>query len=157
MGKLVVPSDISLLEEKQTVGRRRLTVLERLGLMTMAPMVHWNYTKNDKHDMRQVLQRQYDLSRSDPATDIVVRRQESIRKRVVAHNGVWAGVAVSTLLGHYSLRRYDYKTKLIVLPFLAYGGSWLGRFIANGLTGRWSEWGRDRALGALPPKAFFEG
>lgn len=96
-----VPSDISLLEEQQTVGKRRLRLLERLGLMLMPPMFHWNYTKIDKEDMRKILQRQYagthrgypsgggsgggsgGQGNADPATDIVLRRQESIRKRVL--------------------------------------------------------------------------
>ena len=70
--------------------------------------------------------------------------------QVVAQNGVWVGGLLSPLLIHFSLRHYDLKTKLIVLPFAAYGGSILGRCIAGGLVGRWSEWGRDRALGSIP-------
>ncbi|PHJ15698.1 integral membrane duf56 family protein [Cystoisospora suis] len=145
--------------------------------MLMPPMFHWNYTKIDKEDMRKILQRQYAVTHrgyqstsggalggkgggpqatADPATDIVSRRQESIRKRVVAHNGLWAGVVLSTLFCHMSIRHYDYKTKLILLPFTAYGGSWIGRWVGDGLTGRWSEWGRDRALGQLPARVYFQ-
>lgn len=75
--------------------------------------------------------------------------------QVVAQNGVWMGAAVATGIVHYSMRHYDYKAKLIALPFIAYGGSWLGRWLGGGLVGRWKEWGRDRALGELPARVVY--
>ncbi|KAL8425240.1 hypothetical protein Efla_002306 [Eimeria flavescens] len=150
-----VPSDITLLEAQQQTAPRRLRFLERSGLWGVPPMYHLNYSKLDRQGMRAVLSRSYDPDSPDAATDICRRRQESIRKRVVAQNGVWVGAFLSTALVHYSMRQYDYKSKLIALPFIAYGGSWLGRWIAGGLTGRWKEWGRDRALGELPARVIY--
>lgn len=155
MAKVVVPSDITLLEAQQQTAPRRLRFLERCGLWGVPPTYHVNYTKLDKEGMRAVLSRAYDPVCPDAATDICRRRQESIRKRVVAQNGVWVGAAAATVIVHYSLRHYDYKTKLIALPFVAYGGSWLGRWVAGGLVGRWKEWGRDRALGDLPARVVY--
>ncbi|KAL8443370.1 hypothetical protein Emed_006894 [Eimeria media] len=132
--KRVVPSDITLLEAQQQTAPRRLRFLERCGLMGIPPMYHSNYSKLDRVGMRAVLSRSYDPDTPDAATDICRRRQESIRKRVVAQNGVWVGAIGATALVHYSLRHYDYKTKLIALPFIAYGGSWLGRWIAGGMS-----------------------
>ncbi|XP_026190740.1 uncharacterized protein LOC34621425 [Cyclospora cayetanensis] len=155
MGKLVVPSDITLLEAQQQTGPRRLRFLERCGLWSVPPMYHFAYTKLDRQGMRAVLTRAYDRECPDAATDICRRRQESIRKRVVAQNGVWAGALLATGVVHYSMRHYDYKAKLIALPFIAYGGSWIGRWVAGGLVGRWKEWGRDRALGELPARVVY--
>ena len=77
-----VPSDITLLEQQQQTGVRRLKLLERLGLFFCPPMLHLHYSKLDKQGMRKILTREYNPSCTDTATDICRRRQESIRKRV---------------------------------------------------------------------------
>eukprot|EP00922_Rhytidocystis_sp_ex-Travisia-forbesii_P025191 GHVS01036989.1.p1 GENE.GHVS01036989.1~~GHVS01036989.1.p1 ORF type:complete len:159 (+),score=1.57 GHVS01036989.1:76-552(+) len=153
-GSLLVPSDIALLEKKFSIGPRKLSLFERTGLLTMAPMYHFNYTKNDKDDMRAILSKKYDGSSQSAVADILRRRQESVSKKVRSHNGLWIGTSLATGMVWSSLRHYDYKAKLIVLPFVAYGGAWIGRVAANGITGRWSEYKRNRELGQLPAKVF---
>merc|ERR1719238_474040 len=47
--------------------------------------------------MKKVLQRKYPEASKDPVVDVLKVRQESIRKQVVAHNGLWAGGAALAL------------------------------------------------------------
>jgi len=156
MPTLVVPSDVTILEDRYSIGQRRLTVMERLGLFLTPPMFHFRYTKNDHKDYRKVLSRQYPTNSKDPIVELLVKRQKSIHSRVVAQNGLWDGAIAAAGLVAYSLRHYDYKTKLIVLPFVAYGGSFIGRWTADFVCGRWRESARSRILGQLPAKAYFD-
>ena len=154
MPKVLVPSDITVVEEKNKMCKRRVRFWEKVGLLGTLPMWHLRYSKLDKHDKHAILRRKFNADSSDPATLLCLRRQESVRKEVVAHNFVWAGLGVSTGLAAWSLRRYAYQTKLIVLPFVAYAGVWLGKVVGDGLTGRWAETQRDRFLAALPAKTY---
>merc|ERR1712130_651759 len=48
---VVVPSDITILEEKKKIGNRKVSFLENIGLLGMAPfMIHLHYSKLDKSD-----------------------------------------------------------------------------------------------------------
>ena len=156
MTKVLVPSDITLVEEKHKMCKRRIRFSEKLGLMGMLPMYHWRYSELDKHDMRDILRRKFNPDSSDPAIQICLKRQEAVRKEVVAHNFVWAGLATFSGITAWSLRRYAYQTKLIVLPFLAYAGVWVGKVVGDGLTGRWGETARDRFLASLPAKMYLQ-
>eukprot|EP00420_Gonyaulax_spinifera_P038102 CAMPEP_0197886032 /NCGR_PEP_ID=MMETSP1439-20131203/15815_1 /TAXON_ID=66791 /ORGANISM="Gonyaulax spinifera, Strain CCMP409" /LENGTH=53 /DNA_ID=CAMNT_0043505795 /DNA_START=67 /DNA_END=225 /DNA_ORIENTATION=+ len=49
---VVVPSDITVLEAKASIGRRRLGLLEWSGINLTAPMLHIHYSKMDRGDMR---------------------------------------------------------------------------------------------------------
>lgn len=155
MPKLVVPSDITLAEEAYSKGPRRVRLLERWGLFCTTPMYHVRYTKNDKNDMRKVLSRKFDAASTDPVVDVLRARQNSIKKKVVSKGIMWEVVDITTLATWYSFRHYDWKTKLIVLPFVAYGASFLGRATGDILTGRNREYMRDRLLGELPAKQYF--
>jgi len=154
-GKLVVPSDITLLEEKYAVGKRRLRFFERTGLLGIAPMWHIRYSKNSTSDLRDVLRKRYDKNATEPAVEVIKRRQESIRKQVVAHNGLWGGIGTFSGLALWSLRRYNWQTKSIVLPFIAYAGAWIGRLAGDLMTFRVCEFGEDRFLGSLPARQFY--
>uniref|UniRef100_A0A0G4I139 Uncharacterized protein n=1 Tax=Chromera velia CCMP2878 TaxID=1169474 RepID=A0A0G4I139_9ALVE len=154
MTRLVVPSDITILEEKNKLGKRRLGFLEGTGLFFMPPIFHIRYSKNDASDMRKVLSNKYPDS-GDAVVEIVKTRQNSISKQAKAQNGWWLGTLTGVLFTHFSFRHYDWKTKAILLPFTAYMGAIAGRCAGNGLAGRWWEPERDRFLGALPPKAYF--
>lgn len=92
--------------------------------------------------------------RGEPERGLCVRRG-GVSLQVVAQNGLWIGALGGGVSVHYTLRLYDYKSKLIALPFLVYAGACVGRVLASGLTGRWREWGRDRALGELPAAVLF--
>merc|ERR1719159_1843031 len=86
---ILVPSDITLLEEKFAIGKRRLRTLEWVGLMGMPPMLHIHYSKMDRSDMRAVLTKKYDPESKDPIVGVLKTRQEAVRKQVIAHNGMW--------------------------------------------------------------------
>lgn len=155
MPAVVVPSDITLLEEKHNIGRRSLSWMEKFGLLGIPPMLHISYSKMDRGDMRAVLSRKFDPSSANPVVDICRRRQESVSKYVVSHNGLWGGAGVFGGLTFWSVRRYNYQSKLIMLPFMAYGGAILGRVVGDILSTRNSEFARDAFLGSLPAKTYF--
>jgi len=155
MPKLVVPSDITLLEEKYAVGRRRLRLLERFGLLGIPPMWHLRYTKNNTKELKSVLTKRYDKDSKEPIVMILKERQESVRKQVIAHNGLWAGIDTFGLLSLWSLRHYDWKCKAMVVPVMMYGGAIVGRVLGDLVMGRTSEFCRDRFLGELPAHQFY--
>eukprot|EP00919_Chromeraceae_sp_WS-2016_P059643 GHVR01141709.1.p1 GENE.GHVR01141709.1~~GHVR01141709.1.p1 ORF type:complete len:160 (-),score=11.68 GHVR01141709.1:183-662(-) len=155
MSALVVPSDVTILENKHSIGVRNLSFLESIGLMCMPSIYHCRYSKIDKHDMRKVLQKQYPGRSDDPVVEILKTRQNSISKKAISHNGWLFGMTAASFFSYFSFRSYDWKTKLLVLPFAAYGGAILGRCKGNLLTGRWSEDARDRFLGMLPARGYY--
>ena len=156
MTRVLVPSDITILEEKNKYAKRRLRLLERLGLMGMLPMLHLRYSKLDRNDKRDILRRKYDPMASSPVLTLLRMRQESVRKEVIAHNFVWAGMWSAIGMSWWSLRRYNYQSKLIVLPFMAYAGVWVGKVVGDLVTGRVWEQDRERILGSLPAKVYFD-
>jgi dolichol kinase len=156
MTRVLVPSDITILEEKNKYAKRRLRLLERLGLMGMLPMLHLRYSKLDSNDKRDILRRKYDPMASSPVLTLLRMRQESVRKEVIAHNFVWAGMWSAVGMSWWSLRRYNYQSKLIVLPFMAYAGVWVGKVVGDLVTGRVWEQDRERILGSLPAKVYLD-
>ena len=156
MTRVLVPSDITILEEKNKYAKRRLRLLERLGLMGMLPMLHLRYSKMDSIDKRDILRRKYDPMASSPVLTLLRMRQESVRKEVIAHNFVWAGMWSAVGMSWWSLRRYNYQSKLIVLPFMAYAGVWVGKVVGDLVTGRVWEQERERILGSLPAKVYLD-
>lgn len=130
---LVVPSDITVVEEKKTVGKRSLKPWE-------APMLHLHYSKLDRGDKRKILSRKYDTDDTSEANKLCIRRQEAVRKEVVATNFMWDTALVMAGLTWWSFRRYNYQSRLVALPFIFYGGTFVGRAIGdmvrNGSTSR---------------------
>eukprot|EP00420_Gonyaulax_spinifera_P037813 CAMPEP_0197870322 /NCGR_PEP_ID=MMETSP1439-20131203/1077_1 /TAXON_ID=66791 /ORGANISM="Gonyaulax spinifera, Strain CCMP409" /LENGTH=49 /DNA_ID= /DNA_START= /DNA_END= /DNA_ORIENTATION= len=45
---IVVPSDVTVLEAKTSIGRRRLGLFEWTGITLTAPMLHIHYSKMDR-------------------------------------------------------------------------------------------------------------
>merc|ERR550537_591556 len=124
----------------------------------MAPfMLHLQYSKMDKADKRAVLSKKYDPDDVSQEGVIVKKRQESIRKEVLATNLMWDTAFAMSGLTWWSFRRYNYQSRLIALPFIFYGGTFFGRIIGDVVTGRNSEYGRDRFLGQLPAKIYYTG
>lgn len=150
---VVVPSDVTICENLYSVGPRKLTFAERLGLLLTPNPIRLNYTKNDRHELESVLSKGY-LNEPDPITDILLLRQKSISKEVSSKVFGFGGFVSLTLLSLYSLRFHSIKTKIIVTPFSSYFGLLLGRQVGDCYYGRWSEYSRDRALGKLPAKRF---
>merc|ERR1712194_793115 len=151
----VVPSDITILEEKNSVGKRSLGLFECTGLLFTAPMIHIHYSKLDRGDMRAVLSKRYDPEDISPVGNILRTRQESVRKQVVAKNFLWGGGGVCAGLAYWSFRRYNYQSRLIATPFIFYLGTFVGRAVGDICTCRNAEFGRDRFLGSLPAKVYY--
>eukprot|EP00928_Gymnodinium_smaydae_P047946 TRINITY_DN32011_c0_g1_i1.p1 TRINITY_DN32011_c0_g1~~TRINITY_DN32011_c0_g1_i1.p1 ORF type:complete len:180 (-),score=33.57 TRINITY_DN32011_c0_g1_i1:130-603(-) len=154
--KTVVPSDITVLEEKTKIGARRLGLLEWTGLLFQPPMLHIYSRKMDRNDMRAVLQRRFDEDSSRPSVIICRKRQESVRKHVVANNYMWGTGFGITGLTWWSVRRYKKEACLLALPFVLYGGSSFGRVLGDVCTGRNAEYYRDRVLFNLPAKVYHQ-
>mmetsp|Transcript_82458 Transcript_82458/g.184113 ORF Transcript_82458/g.184113 Transcript_82458/m.184113 type:complete len:162 (-) Transcript_82458:245-730(-) len=152
---LVVPSDITILENKLSVGKRRLGMFEWTGLLLTAPMLHIHYSKMDKGDMRAVLTKKYDPEDNSAAAKIVKNRQESVHKFVLCKNFLWGGGLGMAGLAYWSFRRYNYQARLVATPFILYAGTFVGRMVGDVVTGRNGEFERDRFLGALPAKVYY--
>mmetsp|Transcript_114357 Transcript_114357/g.243935 ORF Transcript_114357/g.243935 Transcript_114357/m.243935 type:complete len:163 (+) Transcript_114357:81-569(+) len=152
---LVVPSDITILEEKHKVGKRKLGWLEMTGLMGMAPMLHIHYSKMDPGDMRKILSKKFDPEDKSPVVDICKRRQAAVSKTVVSHNFLWGGAWTMTGLCWWSFRRYNYQSRLVALPFIFYAGTFVGRVVGDIVTSKNSEYARDTFLGTLPAKIYY--
>jgi len=152
---LVVPSDITVMENKHCIGKRKLGWLESFGLMGMSPMLHIHYSKMDPSDMKAVLSKAYDASDVSPAVALLRTRQEAVRKQVVAHNFMWGVSGGMTGLVWWSFRRYNYQSRLVALPFIFYGGTFIGRVVGDIVTGRDAEFARDRFLASLPAQVYY--
>ncbi|CDR93942.1 hypothetical protein, conserved [Babesia bigemina] len=139
---VLVPSDVTICEGLYATGSRQLSFSERLGLLLTPNPIRFTFTKNGRTELQAVLTKSYG-DNDDTITQILRARQESI-----IYN--FAGTVGLSLLSLYSLRYHSIKTKVLVVPFAAYGGSLIGRAFGDAYVGRWSEYGRDRALGDLP-------
>jgi hypothetical protein len=156
MAHLLVPSDITVLENKLRIKGRKLSLMETVGLWTFAPMIHFSYSKMDSRDMYHILRNKFDTNASDPAVKICIARQNAVSRKVVAHPFLFVGGAIGAGLPWWSFRKYNYQSKLILCPFLGYFGTWVGRCVGNGIAGRWSEFERDRILGDLPARTYLK-
>mmetsp|Transcript_66071 Transcript_66071/g.213679 ORF Transcript_66071/g.213679 Transcript_66071/m.213679 type:complete len:161 (+) Transcript_66071:79-561(+) len=154
---IVVPSDMTIVEEKMSIGKRRLGLFESTGLLGMLPMLHIHYSKMDKGDMRSVLSKKYDPEDTRNATEICRRRQQAVSRSVVSQNFMWGTAWGMTGLCWWSFRRYNYQSRLVALPFIFYGGTFVGRALGDVITFRNAEFARDRFLGSLPAKVFLSG
>merc|ERR1712157_339468 len=105
--------------------------------------------------MRAVLSKKYDEEDVRPVVEILRKRQEAVRKEVVATNFMWGTAGSMTGLVWWSFRRYNYQSRLVALPFVFYGGTFVGRVLGDILTGRSSEFARDRFLASLPAKIYY--
>mmetsp|Transcript_37495 Transcript_37495/g.104203 ORF Transcript_37495/g.104203 Transcript_37495/m.104203 type:complete len:164 (-) Transcript_37495:101-592(-) len=152
---LVVPSDITILENKKMIGKRKLGLFEWTGLLMTAPMIHIHYSKMDRGDMRAVLTKKFDPEDNSPVGQIVRRRQQSVHKHVLSQNFMWGGGVGMAGMVYWSFRRYNYQSRLIATPFMFYIGTFVGRAIGDVVTGRNAEFARDRFLGSLPAKVYY--
>merc|ERR1712194_1000316 len=150
------PSDITLLENKHSIGKRKLGFLESFGLMGMSPMFHIHYSKMDPGDMKAVLSKKYDDEDTTPVVNILRCRQEAVRKQAVAHNFLWGTSGAMAGLVWWSFRRYNYQSRLVALPFIFYGGTFVGRVVGDVISGRNAEFARDRFLASLPAKVYYD-
>lgn len=154
MAYVVVPSDVTVMENKYRVGRKALGWFERIGVYTMAPVYHNNYTKMSGDDMRAVLQRKFDKTSNTPEVELCIARQQAVSRQARSHVGFWAGAGAFGGLSFWSLRKYDWKTRLSFVPLMAYVGCCVGRVFGDIVTGRTGETYRDRQLAELPAKVY---
>eukprot|EP00933_Yihiella_yeosuensis_P000801 TRINITY_DN10123_c0_g3_i1.p1 TRINITY_DN10123_c0_g3~~TRINITY_DN10123_c0_g3_i1.p1 ORF type:complete len:159 (+),score=20.69 TRINITY_DN10123_c0_g3_i1:171-647(+) len=152
---VVVPSDITLLEEKKSIGARKMSWLESIGLLGMSPTIHIHYSKLDKADRRAILTKKYDEDDKSEAGQIVKRRQAAVSKEVVSHNFLWLTSGAMTGACWWSFRRYNYQSRLVALPFIFYAGTFVGRAVGDIVTGRNGQYARDSFLGSLPGKVYY--
>merc|ERR1712060_527660 len=118
-------------------------------------MLHIHYSKMDRSDCRAVLSRRFDDEDKSEVVDICKRRQESVRKQVVSQNFEWGTAWGMPGAVWWSFRRYNYQSRLVALPFIFYGGTFVGRVLGDVFTGRNAEFARDRFLAALPAKVYY--
>merc|ERR1712066_850921 len=137
------------------IGTRKLSLLEWTGLLGMAPMLHGHYSKMDKGDKRAVLQKKYDPEDASEIGTILKKRQEAVSKEGVSTNFMWGTAGTITGLVWWSFRRYNYQSRLVALPFMFYGGTFIGRVVGDVVTGRNAEFARDRFLASLPAKVYY--
>eukprot|EP00420_Gonyaulax_spinifera_P036812 CAMPEP_0197884692 /NCGR_PEP_ID=MMETSP1439-20131203/11059_1 /TAXON_ID=66791 /ORGANISM="Gonyaulax spinifera, Strain CCMP409" /LENGTH=160 /DNA_ID=CAMNT_0043504431 /DNA_START=82 /DNA_END=564 /DNA_ORIENTATION=+ len=154
---VVVPSDITILEAKHSVGRRRLGIMEWFGLMWTPPMFHIHYSKMDRGDMRAVLTKKFDPEDNSEVVKILRARQESVSKQVVSKCFMWDTAFAMGGISYWSFRRYNYQARLLSVPFMFYFGTFVGRAIGDIVTGRNAEFARNRFLGSLPAKVYYAG
>eukprot|EP00933_Yihiella_yeosuensis_P059569 TRINITY_DN609_c3_g1_i1.p1 TRINITY_DN609_c3_g1~~TRINITY_DN609_c3_g1_i1.p1 ORF type:complete len:159 (-),score=36.58 TRINITY_DN609_c3_g1_i1:230-706(-) len=152
---IVVPSDITLLEEKKTIGARKMSWLESLGLLGMSPVIHLHYSKLDKGDRRAILTKKYDDDDRSEAGMIVKKRQAAVSKECVSHNFMWCTAGAMSGAVWWSFRKYNYQSRLVALPFIFYAGTFVGRAVGDIVTGRNAQFARDAFLGSLPAKVYY--
>merc|ERR1712224_369768 len=79
----------------------------------------------DSKDMYLVLLNKFDPNASDPAVKICIARQEAVSRKGKAHPFLYVGGAMGAGLPWWSFRKYNYQSKLIMMPFLGYFGTWV--------------------------------
>merc|ERR1719198_2143736 len=86
--------------------------------------------------MKAVLQRKYDPEDNSAATEVCRKRQEAVSRYVQGNNYMWGTAIGSALMTTWSFRRYNYHSRLITLPFIFYGMTFVGRWVGDIATGR---------------------
>merc|ERR1719198_2360730 len=105
--------------------------------------------------MKAVLTKKYDADDKSEAASLCRKRQEAIRKSVLSTNFMWGSGVLGAGMVFWSFRRYNYQSRLIAVPFVFYGMTFVGRAVGDIATGRNAEYGRDRFLASLPGKVYF--
>ncbi|GFE55032.1 integral membrane DUF56 family protein [Babesia ovis] len=150
---VLVPSDVTICERMYATGSRPLTLMEKLGLLLTPNPWRFTFSRNGRRELEDILTKSYG-DNDDTITQILRTRQESVRKQVCARPFNFMGTVGLGALTLYSLRFHSVKTKVLIVPFATYAGSLLGRAFGDLYTGRWEEYGRERALGDLPGKRY---
>merc|ERR1712194_133295 len=152
-GYLVVPSDITVLENKMKLGKRIPGTLEWLGCMLTPMCWHIRYSKMSGSEMLQALSKRYDGG-STPESEICVARQKAVGRQAVATVGAWTGMLSTGAMTFWSMRKYNWQAKLSI-PFAMYGGLWLGRMAGDIVSGQNQAYTRETFLGSLPATVYY--
>merc|ERR1712194_540560 len=110
----------------------------------------------DPSDMRAVMGKKYDDEDVSAQAGIVRTRQAAMSRQAVAHNFLWGVSGTMAGLVWGSFRRYNYQSRVVALPFVFYGGTFVGRVVGDVVTGRNAEFARDRFLASLPAKVYYD-
>merc|ERR1719231_1950640 len=105
--------------------------------------------------MKAALTKKYDPEDKSDAATVCKKRQEAIRKSVLSNNFMWGSAGLGAGMVMWSFRRYNYQSRLVAVPMVAYGMAQVGRLVGDIATGRNAEYGRDRFLASLPGKVYF--
>lgn len=152
---LIVPSDITVLENKMCNGKRGLSFMESVGLMGIFPLYHNSFSKLSRSEMKDVLTKKY--TADGPEAEICKTRQAAVSRQVCSHVHNYVCAGTMGFATFWSLRLYNYQAKCMFVPLIAYAGSWVGRFVGDIATGRNGETYRERYLATLPAKIYYPG
>ena len=153
---LVAPSDVTTKENKFKIAERSLGFFECIGLLGISPMLHIHYSKMSQKSMRAVVNQHYPAEVISNDLDICLKHQESVHKFVVSNNYMWGMAFTMTGFTWCSLRRYNYQSRLIALPFVFYGGTFVGRMVGDIMTDRKTESDHDGFLDQVPAKKYYD-
>lgn len=122
----------------------------------MFPMYHNSFSKMSKHEMRDVLTKKYPDTNSEEV-EICKTRQLAVHRQVVSHIGFWGGLGGMGFGTFWSFRKYNYQSKLVLIPFLGYAGACIGRAVGDVVTGKNGATYRETFLGSLPARVYYGG
>merc|ERR1719265_1327942 len=71
--------------------------------------------------MKAVLTKKYDAEDKSESAVVCRKRQEAIRKSVLSTNFMWGSAGLGAGMVMWSFRRYNYQSRLIAVPCVAYG------------------------------------
>ncbi|ANQ05972.1 Uncharacterized protein PCOAH_00003660 [Plasmodium coatneyi] len=160
-----VPSDITILEHKYAKKneKRRVNIFKRLFIHFSFFTIGNNCNKLSSHDVIKVLSNVYEDDPSESKNvnsiniiDILNTRQRDIEKQVQCKFWSFLGFLLLPLYSLNKFKYYDAKSKMIVTPFFSIAGIYLGSFLGNVATGRFSDYKRSKFLGTLPAHVFLK-
>ncbi|EDL43807.1 hypothetical protein PVIIG_04657 [Plasmodium vivax India VII] len=160
-----VPSDITILEHKyaRKNEKRRINFFKKLFIHCSFFTIGNNCNKLSSHDVIKVLSNVYadDPSESKNLNSVNIMnilntRQRDIEKQVQCKLFSFLGFLLLPLYSLNKFKYYDAKSKMIVAPFFSIAGIYLGSFLGNVATGRFSDYKRSKFLGTLPAHVFLK-
>ncbi|CAG9483970.1 conserved Plasmodium protein, unknown function [Plasmodium vivax] len=165
MSYVKVPSDITILEHKyaRKNEKRRINFFKKLFIHCSFFTIGNNCNKLSSHDVIKVLSNVYadDPSESKNLNSVNIMnilntRQRDIEKQVQCKLFSFLGFLLLPLYSLNKFKYYDAKSKMIVAPFFSIAGIYLGSFLGNVATGRFSDYKRSKFLGTLPAHVFLK-
>ncbi|GAW79080.1 hypothetical integral membrane protein, DUF56 family [Plasmodium gonderi] len=160
-----VPSDIAILEHKYAKKneKRRINLLKRIFIHFSFFKIGNNCNKLNSYDVIKVLSNVYADEPNENKNlnsvnilNILNTRQRDIEKQVKCKMYSFIGCLLLPLYSLNKFRYYDAKSKIIIVPFFSIAGIYLGSFVGNLATGRFSDYKRSKFLGTLPANVFLK-
>ncbi|SBT87095.1 conserved Plasmodium protein, unknown function [Plasmodium malariae] len=165
MSYIKAPSDISILEYKYSRKneRKKINIWKKIFIHVCFFTIGNNCNKLSSHDVIKVLSNVYSDDVADSKNvntlnilNILNTRQKDIEKQVQCKFCSFVGFLLLPLYVLRKFKYYDAKSKVIISPFFAIGGMYIGSFVGNLLTGRFSSYRRSKFLGTLPANVYLK-